>query len=61
MAKDRFSGADMGGRSGVVLGAENGGWFGVDFGRVGHEGGNLIAAEGAHKGVFFVDELGSLG
>ena len=61
MAEDRFGRANVGGSCGNGLGAKNGGRFGVEVGGVGHEGRDLIAAEGAKKGVFLVDKLGGVG
>ena len=60
VAEDRFGRANVGGSRGDGLGAKNGGRFGVEVGGVGHEGRDLIAAEGAKKGVFFVDKLGGV-
>lgn len=61
VAENRLGRADVCGCGRSWLGAKDGRGFEVGFGGVGNERGDLIAAEGAQEGVFFVDELGSGG
>ena len=61
VAEDGFSRADVDGCGGDVLGAEDGGRFGVGVGGVSDEGRDLVAAEGAKEEVLFTHKLGGMG